>query len=70
MDYMSDSNEGNRLRQELKKMINSGVGRAHTDRLTDILRFHPEWHKYLINIYLSNEDPSVEKLPGRLTCIQ
>ncbi len=57
MNYISDYKTDDRLRSELKKIINSSQGRAHTDRLVEILRQHPEWHNELIHIYLSNEEP-------------
>ena len=51
-----------RLIKELKNLINSSKGRAHTDRLVELLRAHPEWHKILIDIYLSDEEPVSRKI--------
>ncbi|MCX6240303.1 MAG: hypothetical protein NTX43_00630 [Bacteroidetes bacterium] len=52
----------NRLREELKKIINSSKGRKHTDYLVEILRTHPEWHDCLLDIYLSDEEPFSRRL--------
>ena len=57
MNYISGYKTDDRLCSELKKIINSSQGRAHTDRLVEILRQHPEWHNELIHIYLSNKEP-------------
>ncbi len=57
MNYISDHKSDNRLREELKRIINSSMGRDHADRLVDIIRNHPEWHNELIDIYLANEEP-------------
>lgn len=57
MNYNSNTKANERLREELKKIINSSQGRAHTDNLIDLLKNHPEWHNELIDIYLSNEEP-------------
>ena len=46
-----------KLRTELKKIINSSQGRAHTDNLVNLLKTHREWHNELIDIYLSDEEP-------------
>ena len=51
-----------RLQTELKKLINSSRGRAHTDRLVELLRSHQEWHKILIDIYLSDEEPASRRI--------
>ena len=62
MAYISDYNNTSRLRNELKKVVISGQGRKHTDRLVELLKKHPEWHNELINIYLSNEEPFSRKI--------
>ena len=62
MNYKPGDNADNRLETELRKVINSGQGRAHTDRLVNILETHPEWHNTLINIYLANEEPASRKI--------
>lgn len=38
------------------------MGRAHADMLVEVLRSHPEWHKNLIDIFLSNEEPFSRKI--------
>ncbi|MCX6283333.1 MAG: hypothetical protein NTW31_03730 [Bacteroidetes bacterium] len=62
MNYLSDHKSDIRLREELKKIINSSRGRVHTDRLVDIIRSNPEWHNELIDIYLSNEEPCSRRI--------
>jgi len=59
---MSAFTPKNRLRDELKKIINSSMGRVHTDHLVEILRTHPKWHNELIDIYLSDEEPFSRKI--------
>lgn len=62
MSCICEINPDNELRAELKKIIDSSRGRAHTNNLVAILRDHPEWHKDLIDIYLSNEEPHSRRI--------
>jgi len=47
---------GNQKRDEIKKIAESGYGRANADRLVEIIKQRPSLFKDLMEVYFANEE--------------